>query len=200
MHACMLSSRARDAHAIPTERPRPMHPFRSAIEAGETERALELFSPDVVFNSPVVYRPYQGREALGVILSAVTRVFEDFRYEREIGAEGASDHALVFGAAWATASCRVRLPSHRRGRPDRRVHGDGPAAIGGDRARGGDEGRGPRRPGRVRLPNSEHEGSLLADRGSRPRLQAGGRLGAAGAGWRRGLREAARGDGLARSG
>ncbi len=75
-----------------------MHPFRSAIEAGETDRALELFSPDVVFNSPVVYRPYQGREALGVILSAVARVFEDFRYEREIGAEGASDHALVFRA------------------------------------------------------------------------------------------------------
>jgi hypothetical protein len=25
-------------------------------------------------------------------------VFEDFRYEREIGAEGASDHALVFRA------------------------------------------------------------------------------------------------------
>ena len=75
-----------------------MHPFRSAIEAGETDRALELFSPDVVFNSPVVYRPYQGREALGVILLAVSRVFEDFRYEREIGAEGAGDHALLFRA------------------------------------------------------------------------------------------------------
>jgi hypothetical protein len=75
-----------------------MHPFRSAIEAGETDRALELFSPEVVFNSPVVFRPYHGREALGVILAAVTRVFEDFRYEREIGAEGASDHALLFRA------------------------------------------------------------------------------------------------------
>jgi hypothetical protein len=75
-----------------------MHPFRSAVEAGETDRALELFSPEVVFNSPVVFRPYHGREALGVILAAVTRVFEDFRYEREIGVEGASDHALLFRA------------------------------------------------------------------------------------------------------
>jgi hypothetical protein len=75
-----------------------MHPFRSAVETGETDRALELFSPEVVFNSPVVFRPYHGREALGVILAAVTRVFEDFRYEREIGAEGASDHALLFRA------------------------------------------------------------------------------------------------------
>ena len=75
-----------------------MHPFRSAIEAGDHDRALELFSPDVVFNSPVVYRPYHGREALGVILLAVSRVLEDFRYEREIGAEGLGDHALLFRA------------------------------------------------------------------------------------------------------
>jgi len=75
-----------------------MHPFRSAIEAGDTDRALELFSPEVVFNSPVVFRPYEGHEALSVILRAVTRVFEDFHYEREIGAEGASDHALLFRA------------------------------------------------------------------------------------------------------
>jgi hypothetical protein len=75
-----------------------MHPFRSAVERGDTDGALELFSPDVVFNSPVVFRPYHGLEALGVILRAVTTVFEDFHYEREIGAEGASDHALLFRA------------------------------------------------------------------------------------------------------
>jgi hypothetical protein len=79
-----------------------MHPFRSAIESaietGKTDRLLELFSPEVVFCSPVVFRPYHGRDALGVILGAVMRVFEDFRYEREIGAEGAEDHALVFKA------------------------------------------------------------------------------------------------------
>jgi SnoaL-like domain len=75
-----------------------MHPFRSAIETGEVDGVLELCSPGVVFNSPVVFRPYHGHEALGVILRAVMRVFEDFHYEREIGAEGASDHALLFKA------------------------------------------------------------------------------------------------------
>ena len=75
-----------------------MHPFRSAIETGDIDRALELFSPEVVFNSPVVFRPYHGRDALAVILRTVARVFQDFRYEREIGAAGASDHALVFRA------------------------------------------------------------------------------------------------------
>jgi hypothetical protein len=75
-----------------------MHPFRSALETGEIESVLELVSPDVVFNSPVVFRPYRGREALDVILRAVTRVVQDFRFEREIGAEGASDQALMFRA------------------------------------------------------------------------------------------------------
>jgi hypothetical protein len=75
-----------------------MHPFRSALETGEIDEALELISPDVVFNSPVVFRPYQGRDAVGVILHAVSRVVQDFHFEREIGEEGASDQALVFTA------------------------------------------------------------------------------------------------------
>jgi hypothetical protein len=75
-----------------------MHPFRSAIETGKTEGVLDLVSPDVVFNGPIVFRAYHGREALGVFLRAAMRVFEDFHYEREIGAEGASDHALLFRA------------------------------------------------------------------------------------------------------
>ena len=75
-----------------------MDPFRSAIETGDIDDVLELTSPAVVFNSPVVFRPYHGREALGVILRAVTRVVQDFQFEREIGAEGASDQALVFKA------------------------------------------------------------------------------------------------------
>ena len=75
-----------------------MHPFRSAVEAGDHARIYELLSPDVVFNSPVVFRPYEGRDALAALLAAVSRVFEDFRYEREIGAPEAADHALVFSA------------------------------------------------------------------------------------------------------
>ena len=75
-----------------------MHPFRSAVESADSERIRELLAEDVRFSSPVVYRPYQGREALATILLAVSRVFEDFRYEREIGAAGEADHALVFSA------------------------------------------------------------------------------------------------------
>jgi ketosteroid isomerase-like protein len=75
-----------------------MHPFRAAVEARDIDAAVALTSQDVVFLSPVVFKPYVGREALAVILHAVVQVFEDFRYVREIGADGAADHALVFEA------------------------------------------------------------------------------------------------------
>ena len=73
-----------------------MHPFRRAIEARDLDAAVALMREDVVFRSPAVFKPYQGREAVRRLLAAVIAVFEDFRYTREIGAEDAPDHALVF--------------------------------------------------------------------------------------------------------
>ncbi len=73
-----------------------MHPFRTAIEARDIDAALALLSEDVVFHSPVVFAPYQGRQAVAPVLHAVSRVFEDFRYVREIGSPDGADHVLVF--------------------------------------------------------------------------------------------------------
>jgi SnoaL-like domain len=75
-----------------------MNEFRAAVETQDLERLVALLDEDVVFRSPVVFKPYRGRDQVAVVLAAVARVFEDFRYEREIGAAGASDHALVFTA------------------------------------------------------------------------------------------------------
>lgn len=75
-----------------------MHPFRTAVEAGDLDAAIALLDDDVVFRSPVVFKPYRGRDAVGALLAAVSRVFEDFSYTREIGAPDARDHALVFQA------------------------------------------------------------------------------------------------------
>ena len=75
-----------------------MHPFGAALEARDVNAAVALLSEDVVFRSPVVFKPYHGRDAVAAILHAVSRVFEDFRYVRELGAPDASDHALVFQA------------------------------------------------------------------------------------------------------
>jgi hypothetical protein len=75
-----------------------LNAFRSAIEARDVDAAVALLSDDVVFRSPIVFKPYRGRDTVGVLLAAVSRVFEDFRYVREIGAPDARDHALVFQA------------------------------------------------------------------------------------------------------
>lgn len=73
-----------------------MHPFRTAIEARDIEAAIALLADDVEFRSPVTHAPYRGRDAAGMLLRAVFRVFADFRYVREIGEQ--SNHALVFHA------------------------------------------------------------------------------------------------------
>ena len=73
-----------------------VHPFRRAIEARDLDAAVALMSENVVFRSPAVFKPYHGPEAVRRLLEAVMAVFEDFRYVREIGADDARDHALVF--------------------------------------------------------------------------------------------------------
>src|SRR5216683_7506923 len=59
------------------------HPFAAAIEASDEEAAAATLADDVVFRSPAVYRPYQGREQVESILRLVATVFEDFRYTNE---------------------------------------------------------------------------------------------------------------------
>lgn len=75
-----------------------MHPFREAVEARDIDRLAELLADDVAFRSPVVFKPYRGRDEVVTLLRAVGQVFEDFRYTREFGAPGAAEHALVFEA------------------------------------------------------------------------------------------------------
>ncbi len=75
-----------------------MNPFRAAVEARDEAAIHDLLADDVVFTSPVVFKPYVGKPITAAILRAVIRVFEDFRYVREIGEPGGRDHALVFEA------------------------------------------------------------------------------------------------------
>ncbi|MEU9308627.1 nuclear transport factor 2 family protein [Streptomyces sp. NPDC048256] len=75
-----------------------MRAFRDAVEAGDLEAVEALLAEDVVFTSPVVFKPYPGKAITASILRGVTRVFEDFRYERELDGGDGRDHALVFRA------------------------------------------------------------------------------------------------------
>ncbi|GGS55864.1 MULTISPECIES: nuclear transport factor 2 family protein [Streptomyces] len=75
-----------------------MRAFREAVEALDLDAAEALLAPDVVFTSPVVFKPYAGKAITAAILRAVSGVFEDFRYVREINDADGRDHALVFTA------------------------------------------------------------------------------------------------------
>jgi len=68
----------------------------AAVEAGDAEAARLCLAEDVVFRSPVVHTPYQGREAVAGILAAAFEVFEDFRYTG--GVSKGDRHVLVFEA------------------------------------------------------------------------------------------------------
>lgn len=56
----------------------------------------DLLADDVRFTSPVAFKPYEGKAITAAILRGVLRVFEDFRYVREITDVGGRDSALVF--------------------------------------------------------------------------------------------------------
>ncbi|MGH4031567.1 nuclear transport factor 2 family protein [Actinomycetota bacterium Odt1-20B] len=78
-----------------------MHSFRKAVEANDLDAVEALLADDVVFTSPVVFKPYQGKAITAAVLRAVVRVFEDFHYVREIGNPDGRDHAFVFAATVA---------------------------------------------------------------------------------------------------
>ncbi|MDX3755311.1 nuclear transport factor 2 family protein [Streptomyces mirabilis] len=75
-----------------------MHPFRKAVEAGDLTAIEEMLADDVVFTSPVAFKPYPGKAITAAILRGVSRVFTDFRYVREIAGADGRDHALLFTA------------------------------------------------------------------------------------------------------
>ena len=70
--------------------------FRAAAEAKDFSAIDDLFAEDVVFRSPVVFKPYEGREAVALLLGAVSQVFEDFRYTDQVETGDAA--ALAFTA------------------------------------------------------------------------------------------------------
>ena len=72
------------------------HPFRKAVEERDEVAIAALLAYDVVFTSPVAFKPYVGKPLTAAILRGVLRVFDDFHYVREIHDSNGRDHAFVF--------------------------------------------------------------------------------------------------------
>src|SRR5919201_839402 len=71
--------------------------FKTAVEAGDSAALTDSLAEDVVFRSPVVFRPYTGKSLVAVVLTqAAVKVFEDFRYVERL--EEGDTAALIFEA------------------------------------------------------------------------------------------------------
>ena len=55
---------------------------------------VAAFAPDAVLNSPVSFKPFEGREAISQLLAILLETFEDFHYTDELEADGTA--ALIF--------------------------------------------------------------------------------------------------------
>jgi len=70
--------------------------FRAAIEHGNVDEAAGLFSEDAAFRSPVLFKPYEGRDQVVKVLHAAERVLGlggEFRYLHQL--EDADDRVAI---------------------------------------------------------------------------------------------------------
>ena len=61
--------------------------FRAAVESGIVDAAADLFSEAATFRSPVLFKPYQGRDQVMKVLQAAERVLKlggEFRYVHQL--------------------------------------------------------------------------------------------------------------------
>lgn len=70
--------------------------FRAAVEQRSIDQAAELFREDAAFRSPVVFKPYEGRDRVLKVLRAAEQVLgigTRFRYVHQL--EDADDRVAI---------------------------------------------------------------------------------------------------------
>jgi hypothetical protein len=71
--------------------------FRRAVEAEDPDAVTDALAEDVVFRSPAVFKPYEGKPVVAAILTqGAMHVFEDFRYTDQL--EDGEAATLIFEA------------------------------------------------------------------------------------------------------
>ena len=71
--------------------------LRQAIERKDRARYTALLAEDIRFFTPIEAAPVVGREAVGLVLSVVFEIFQDFRYIGQAHGDGLD--VLVFHAS-----------------------------------------------------------------------------------------------------
>jgi len=60
------------------------HPFRRAAESKDLELLMETLCEDVVLHSPVLFRGFEGRDTVVVVLTHVAATLENLTYTDEL--------------------------------------------------------------------------------------------------------------------
>jgi hypothetical protein len=86
-----------EIHALAPPAQRTLDGWHRFVASRDQEQLTSLLAEHIVFRSPFVQSPIQGRPATLLVLTTVVQIFENFRYHRTfIG--GSHDVALEFGA------------------------------------------------------------------------------------------------------
>ena len=72
--------------------------WHQMIQTGDLSILSDLLADDVVFRSPIAYKPYEGKQVVFFILTNVIQVFQDFTYHREFYSEDGENAVLEFSA------------------------------------------------------------------------------------------------------
>ncbi|AWL28836.1 nuclear transport factor 2 family protein [Acinetobacter defluvii] len=72
--------------------------WHNMLETRDMSILNELLADDVVFRSPVAFKPYEGKQVVFFILTNVIQVFENFIYHREFYSDDEQNVVLEFSA------------------------------------------------------------------------------------------------------
>ena len=90
--------------------------WHQMIQTGDLSILSNLLADDVVFRSPIAYKPYEGKQVVFFILTNVIQVFQDFTYHREFYSEDGENAVLEFSANVSSKSLKgidmIRFNEH----------------------------------------------------------------------------------------
>jgi 2,4-dienoyl-CoA reductase (NADPH2) len=88
----------RAAQSMPAAVAASLKQWYALVASGDPAELGPLLHPKVVFHSPMAHTPYPGAMVVGLILTTVIQVFEDFAYHREFVSADGLNITLEFSA------------------------------------------------------------------------------------------------------
>ncbi|WP_413896337.1 nuclear transport factor 2 family protein [Rhodoferax sp.] len=72
--------------------------WHTMVAEGNLSELASLLHPKAVFRSPMAHTPYPSAQVVQLILSTVSKVFEDFTYHRQLASADGQSVVLEFSA------------------------------------------------------------------------------------------------------